>query len=101
MQISRGKKLAILGIIIGVISASLASDEIMLLQAQTQQQKEFAQFEVEIIAFVSGIITLVTLFVRSTDLPTIQFIRGLASSIAVTNIAFLSFLPKISPWLKL
>ena len=100
-EFSRGKKLALLGIIIGVISASLASDEINLLQAQTPQQKEIAQYEIEIISFISGMITLLSLFVRSPNLPAIQFIRSLSSSIVVTNIAFLSFLPKISSLLKL
>ena len=101
MEISLGKKLTLLGIVVGIISASLASDEITLLQAQNQHQKEFAQFELEIIAFISGMITLVTLFVRSPNSPVIQFIRSLSSTIVVTNIAFLSFLPKIFAWLQL
>ena len=101
IETALGKKLALLGVIIGVISASLASDEIILLQAQNQEQKDFAEFEVEIISFIAGLITIFTLFVRSPHLPVIQFIRSLASSIVVTNIVFLSFLPKISLWLKL
>ena len=50
IETALGKKLALLGVIIGVVSASLASDEITLLQAQTQEQKDFARFEVEIIS---------------------------------------------------
>ncbi|MDE1770826.1 MAG: hypothetical protein KGI28_09810 [Thaumarchaeota archaeon] len=100
-EISRGKKLALLGVVIGVISASLASDEIMLVQAQNQKQKEIAQFEIQIVSFISGMITLISLFIRSPNSPVIQFIRSLSSSIVVTNIIFLSFLPIISSWLKL
>ena len=65
------------GIITGIILASLANDEIILLQANTPAERENAQFYI-------GIFTL----------------SAVSSTATMVSIRFLTILPKIISWIK-
>jgi uncharacterized protein YacL len=91
----------LLGIVIGIVLASIANDNIILLQAKNQEEKDHAQLFIGIISFVSTLITAISFFIK---LPIkreyVHFIRSISSSVTLTNIIFLSFLPKIFEWMK-
>ncbi len=92
---------ALLGIITGIILASVANDEILLIQAQTPAQRELAQFFIGSATLVSAIISILTVtkIIRMST-RWINFVRGLSSTVTLINITFLAILPQIFTWIK-
>jgi hypothetical protein len=95
------RKSALLGIIAGIILVSIANDEILLIQAQTPAQKQFAQFCVGFATLVSAMVAILI----STKIIHIRpnwanFITGLSGTATLINITFVTILPQIFTWLK-
>jgi len=96
------RKFALLGIITGIILASVANDEILLIQAQTPAQREFAQFCIGSAALVSAIVTILILTKIIHLRPSwAYFVNGLSSAVTFVSITFLSILPQIFTWIKI
>ena len=101
MAISKSTKLAFLLIIIGVILASVVNDEFTLITAQTQEQKDTAQFYIAIFSVVSSLVALLTsIDIIQTKSVWISFIRSTSATVTLINILFLSVIPHVTTWMK-
>ena len=90
-----------LGILTGIILASIANDEIILLQANTAADREIAQFYIGIISLSAAAITALIVFriIRSRAIW-MDFISSVSFTVTIVTIVFLTILPKIFSWLK-
>ena len=89
------------GIILGIIIASLASDEISLIQAQTPAQKDLARFYIGIISVISSVVLLLTTVgTFESKSVLINFIRVTAATVTIVNVTFLSIVPQLLVRLK-
>ncbi len=101
MPINKSKKLALLGIIIGIVLASIANDEVMLIQAQSQAEKDMANFYIGIASVVSALTALLTsIDIIQTRSIWIIFVRSLAATVTLINVIFLSIIPQILRWIQ-
>lgn len=99
MRIRTARIAVLFGIVVGIILASLANDEIILLQAKTPEQRESAQFYIGIFSFSSAALLLIsTLKIIKTTPNWITFIRAISGTATLINIGFLMLLPKIFSW---
>ena len=101
MSANKSKRLALLGIIIGIILASIVNDELPIIQAQTRAQKDFAGFYIGIISVASSLIALLTsIEIIQSKSPWISFVRSTAATVTLINIIFLTIIPQILTWMK-
>ncbi len=101
MTVSKSRKLAFLGIIIGVILASVVNDELTLIQAQTQAQKDTAQFYIGIFSVAASLTALLTsIEIIQTKSDWISFVRSTSATVTLINILFLTVIPEIHKWMK-
>jgi hypothetical protein len=89
------------GIITGVILASIANDEIIILQASTPVERENAQFYIGIFALSAATISALSVFriIRSRTIW-MDFLSSVSFTVTMVSIVFLTILPKIISWLK-
>ena len=98
---NKSRKLSFLGIIIGVILASIVSDDLILITAQTQAQKDAAEFYIGVISVISSTIALLTsIEIIQSKSPWISFVRSTAATVTLVNIIFLSIIPQILKWIN-
>jgi len=101
VTISKSTKLAFLGIIVGVILASIVNDELTLIQAQTQSQKDAAQLYIGIFSIASALAALLTsIDIIQTKSIWISFVRSTSATVTLINIFFLSIVPHIHSWMN-
>ena len=101
MSVQRSRRLTLAGIVVGIILASILSDELILIQAHNQTEKDLAQFYVGIISVVSASTALLTsVGIFETRSGWISFVRATASTVTLINIIFLSIIPQILAWMK-
>jgi putative flippase GtrA len=101
MSVQKSRVFALIGIIIGIIVTSIASDELTLIQAQTQAQKDLARFYIGNVAVVSSLAVLViSLGITQKRSVWIDFVRAMAATVTVINVIFLSIIPQILIWMK-
>ena len=100
LNLSRGA-IIFLGIVTGIILASIANDEIILLQANTAAERETAQFYIGIISLSAATITALIVFriIRSRAIW-MDFISSVSFTVTMVTIVFLTILPKIYSWVK-
>jgi len=98
---SKSQKLSLLGIIAGIILASIVNDEFTLITAETQEQKDTAQFYIAIFSVVASLAALLTsIEIIRTKSVWISFVRSTSATVTLINILFLSVIPHITTWMK-
>ena len=101
MSVQKSRRLTLVGIIVGIILASILNDELTLIQARNQAEKDLAQFYVGIISVISASTALLTsIGIFETRSVWISFVRATASTVTLINVIFLSIVPQILTWMK-
>jgi len=101
MSVQKSRRLTVVGIVLGIIVASIASDELILIQAHSQVEKDLAKFYIGIILVVTASITLLTTVgIFETKSIWINFVRSMAATATLINVIFLSIIPQILTWMK-
>lgn len=96
MSIQKSKKLALIGIVLGIVLASIVSDDIIFIQAKSQAQKDLAEFYIGIVSIVSASTTLLTTIeIIQTRSVWIIFVRATSATVTLVNILFLTVIPQI------
>lgn len=99
MSVNKSRRFALLGIIVGVILASVVNDEVTLITATDKAQKDLAEYYIGISALISSSIALLTsIEIIQTRSIWISFVRSTSATVTLINILFLSVIPQIATW---
>jgi uncharacterized membrane protein YhaH (DUF805 family) len=101
MSLQKSRKFVLVGIVIGIILTSIGSDELTLIQAHSQAEKDLARFYIGIVSVVSSLAVLLTsLGITQKRSVWIDFVRATAATVTLINITFLTIIPQILTWIK-